>query len=226
MKTKLLTVALCGALSQTSLADNNSDHNGYYPHMKKYEVTITNAHAYHVLTPTVVTVHKPRFKLFTIANPASEGLAHQAENGDPSVLLSELDANPYVINATTNGELVPPGHSTTIEIMAPHRSRISVSSMLAGTNDAFIAVRGMKTPKRRSQSRASVYDAGSEANNEDCAFIPGPPCSPESGNMRATDDAEGFVTLSNGIHGIKDLSPQDSDWRGPVATVSIKRVHK
>ena len=46
--------------------------------------------------------------------------------------------------------------------------------MLVITNDAFFGLNGVKAPKRGSViSRSRGYDAGSEANHELCAFIPG-----------------------------------------------------
>ena len=96
--------------------------------------------------------------------------------------------------------------------------------MLATTNDAFVALNGVRLPKKSATYYARIYDAGSEANNEDCAFIPGPPCAAESGNERATEGSEGFITISNGIHGHGDLSARDLDWNGPGAIVTIKRI--
>lgn len=62
--------------------------------------------------------------------------------------------------------------------------------MLVTTNDAFAALNGVRLPRRGSTSFSSVaYDAGSEANTENCSDIPGPPC----GNpfVRVTAGAEG-----------------------------------
>ncbi len=222
---KILVSLILGAVLAHSAVAVASDK------MKKFAVTMTNTHAFHVLTPLVVTSHNHHFSLFKLGEPASEGLAFQAEFGDPSMLLAELNDNPEVYSSTTNGAVLLPGQSVTIEIMAPKRSWFSISSMLAGTNDAFVAAQNIKAPKRRHPHHrpmmpimSHVYDAGSEADNEDCAYIPGPPCAPASGNLRATENAEGFVSISNGVHGGVDLNPKDSDWRNPVAIVSIKRL--
>ena len=67
-----------------------------------------------------------------------------------------------------------------------------------------------------------VYDAGSEANTESCLSIPGPPCG--SAGFRDTADAEGFVHVHSGIHGIGDLAPQRYDWRNPGAYVTVRRI--
>ncbi len=69
---------------------------------------------------------------------------------------------------------------------------------------------------------SSAYDAGSEENNEDGAFIPGPPFGCCGG--RATDGAEGFVHIHSGVHGIADLAPEVYDWRNPTAMIRVTRI--
>jgi len=68
---------------------------------------------------------------------------------------------------------------------------------------------------------ATVYDAGSERNSEDCQYIPGPPCG--NGGVRDTAGAEGFVHVHNGIHGVSSLSAQTYSWHNPGAVITIKR---
>jgi hypothetical protein len=66
-----------------------------------------------------------------------------------------------------------------------------------------------------------AYDAGSEANNENCRFIPGPPCGRPL--VRAEKDAEGYVHVHAGIYGGGHLVPGEHDWRNPVARIRIRR---
>ena len=76
----------------------------------------------------------------------------------------------------------------------------------------------------------TAYDAGSEGNNEDCGFVPGPACPDGSGNDRDTADAEGYVHVHNGVHGVfeeeppPDLAPDAYDWRNPVARIVTTRI--
>ena len=95
--------------------------------------------------------------------------------------------------------------------------------MLVTTNDAFFAVNGVARPFRRQPGThyAAAYDAGSEANNESCDFIPGPPCG--NGGVRMQTGSEGYVHVHAGVHGIGDLDPAAYDWRNPVARVVIQR---
>ncbi|MCK4707978.1 MAG: spondin domain-containing protein [Gammaproteobacteria bacterium] len=191
--------------------------------IKQYEVSITNATAHHVFTPTLIATHNKNINLFNIGQVASTGLAHQAENGDPSVILAETQAR-YGVYDTVIGGFIPGGTSSSFMITAPKRSNLSLTAMLATTNDAFVALNNVKLPKKSVSYYAHVYDAGSEANNEDCAFIPGPPCAASSGNARDTEESEDFITISNGIHGHGSLSAQDLDWNGPAAIVTITRI--
>ena len=100
---------------------------------------------------------------------------------------------------------------------------MSLVGMLATTNDAFYALNGVAGPRQGTVTYYSVaWDAGSEANNEDCRVIPGPPCGKFF--VRATDGAEGFVHVHSGIHGVRDLVPANHDWRNPVAKITIRRL--
>ena len=94
--------------------------------------------------------------------------------------------------------------------------------MLATTNDGYAALNSVALPKNTTSYFAYVYDAGSESNNESCAYIPGPPCAGNSGNI--SDDGEGFISLHNGVHGGGDLNIKHLDWRGPVAIVTVSRI--
>jgi Spondin_N len=190
--------------------------------LRQYEVSITNATTHHVFTPTLLVTHKAGFNLFNIGTVASDGLAQQAETGSPALLQTETQAKDGVYDTQVGG-FIPYGQTVTYSITAPKKSRLSLTAMLATTNDGFMALNGVALPKKSATYYAHAYDAGSEANNEDCAFIPGPPCSMESGNAR-TETNEGFISLHNGVHGDASLDAKALDWRGPVAVISIKRI--
>jgi len=189
-----------------------------------YRVTITNATTHHVITPPLITTHNNKFRIFEVTAAASDGLVTQAETGDPRPLKLEVVNSRGVYDVVEGSDVVLYGTSANYDIRAPKKGRISMTAMLATTNDAFTALNSVALPKRSAQYFAYTYDAGSELNNESCSHIPGPPCSPESGNAR-TETGEGFITLHNGIQGGSDLNPKQLDWRGPVAVVTITRVH-
>ncbi|MDH5424663.1 MAG: spondin domain-containing protein [Gammaproteobacteria bacterium] len=190
--------------------------------ISQYQVSITNATTHHVFTPALIVTHRSSTSLFTTGQPASDGLILQAETGDPSLLLAETQARHGTYD-TLIGSFIAYGQQASYIISAAKKSHLSLTAMLATSNDAFVALNNVALPDKSVTYYAHVYDAGSETNNEDCAFIPGPPCAEASGNARSTDN-EGFISLHNGIHGIASLNAHELDWRGPVAIVTIKRL--
>lgn len=191
--------------------------------LRQYEINITNTTTNHVFTPTLIATHAASINIFKVGEPASAGLAIQAETGDPSLLIAETNGR-YGVFDTVMGDFIPGGKSLSIVITAPRGAHVSLTAMLATTNDSFVALNNVALPKKSAAYYANIYDAGSEVNNEVCAFIPGPPCAANSGNARATEGSEGFISISNGIHGHGDLSAQDLDWNNPGAMVTITRI--
>ena len=98
--------------------------------------------------------------------------------------------------------------------------------MLVPTNDGFTGVADVEVPEGNHVLVLHVpaYDAGTEANDELCAHIPGPPtvCTGEGFNPSRAG-AESFVHVHRGIHGVGDLNAATFDWRNPVARIVIKR---
>ncbi len=57
-----------------------------------------------------------------------------------------------------------------------------------------------------------------------CNDIPGPPCG--SHRMSMPRDAEGYVHVHAGIHGIgSEVNSADHDWNNPVAKITIRRIY-
>lgn len=189
---------------------------------KKYRVTITNATTAHVITPPLIVIHNRHFKLFEVATSASEGLAIQAETGSPAAIAGEVTGSRGVYKVITGAAPIVYGNKASYDFRAPKNARISVTGMLATTNDAFTAISSKALPSRGVSYMAETYDAGSEDNNELCIDIPGPPC---GGTNAANDsDGEGFISIHNGINGIGGLEPAKLDWRGATSIVTITRI--
>lgn len=194
-----------------------------------FEVSITNLTRGQIISPPVVIVHDDNFKLFQLGAPASDELAALAEDALTDDLVAALMADPAVEDFELAGSGIMPGETITVGVSGLGQAKLlSAAGMLVSTNDAFFAVNGMRLPNVGGgplSLRAVAYDAGSEVNSEDCAFIPGPPCgNPE---MRDTVGAEGFVHVHAGIHGIAgagNLVAADHDWRNPVALVTVRRT--
>lgn len=213
-----LCILTAGGLASIAHADDDG--------MMHYAITITNLTRGQIIAPPAVIAHNGDYKMFTLGGAPSYELSQLAEAGNGSLVLNAAAAMPSVYKTALGSGGIPPGESQTIEIETTKEfSRISVGAMLATTNDGFMAVRGVHAPRRGSVTvEAEGYDAGSEANSETCAFIPGPPCGDTNHNPAAP---EGYVHVHAGIHGVSGgtLDPAKLDWRNPVAQVEIKRIN-
>ena len=217
-----VVLSLCTLLSLTLLSTAAS--------AQHFKVTVTNITSGVTFTPIMVASHKAGVKLFTLGTPASVELEQVAEAGDLLALEASLRSNQKVLEVVDSGAPLPPGKSVTLTVEArgPY-DHVSVASMLVPTNDAFFAVNGADGPdffKHTVVYFSPAYDAGTEANDELCANIPGPPnvCTGEGFNTSRAGDGN-FVHIHSGIHGIGDLSAATYDWRNPVARIEITRVH-
>ena len=189
-----------------------------------FEVTITNGTAGQVITPPVIITHNHNVSLFRLGESAPDYLVALAEDGDASGL-SGVDSHPDVSAITFSDGPVLPGHSVTLTIETTEAyPLLSVAGMFASSNDAFISVNGEALDFNTNSSKylANVYDAGTEFNSESCDFIPGPPCG--NGGVRNPENAEGFVTLHSGLHGVGDLDVTTLSWSNPGAIITVKQI--
>jgi len=200
---------------------------------KTYEVTITNLTNSIKFTPILVASHKKGLApLFVLGSTASDELTAIAEMGDVGPLTAKLEAVSDVADVENSGGLLLPGASVTVTVSAEKGAKhISIASMMLPTNDGFIALNGVKAPKKGSVTYYSPgYDAGTEINDEDCGNIPGPTCGGEG--LSPDTDGEGYVHIHRGMHGIGDSTDPDVtflaedvyDWRNPVAKITITRM--
>lgn len=190
-----------------------------------YEVTVTNLTRGQIFSPVFAVTHKSTQQLFSTGEQVSPQLAALAQDANTEPLTDLLSDSPSIFQIKQGTGVILPGKSETLIIESNRRSRfISLASMLVSTNDAFMAVNRVRLPFRASVLTVPAYDAGAEANNENCAYIPGPPCG--NANAEPQEDAEGFVHIHAGIHGIGDLDAAQFDWQNPVAKILIRRIKK
>ncbi|HZX25149.1 MAG TPA: spondin domain-containing protein [Woeseiaceae bacterium] len=211
--------ALCG-LSATAMA---AEHRGI-----TYEVTITNVTQAQTFTPQLVAVHTDEVRLFSVGAPASEAVEILAEAGNTAPAMELLAAaGREVASVDTIPGLLGPGESVTMAVKGSGRARyLTIAAMLIPTNDTFFSVNSVRLPWHGEVTyRALAYDAGTEANDQDCANIPGPTCGGDGHSPEPAADDEGHIHVSNGFHdlGAGTLSPAIYDWRNPVAVVTVKR---
>lgn len=201
----------------------------------QYEVTITNITKGQTFTPQFVAIHDRTIQIFDVGGAASDELEILAESGDTGPLTDLLSTKPRHIGemATIPG-LLEPGKSASVIVNANFRHRyLSFAAMLIPTNDTFVGLRGVRLPRHGQRTYTALgYDAGTEANDQNCVHIPGPRCGGEGLSVEKSDQDEGFIYVSNGFH---DLGSQDDaeneilgplvyDWRNPIARINIQRL--
>lgn len=191
-------------------------------HNRTVEVTVTNASATQIMSPPVVLAHRRPMQLFQVGEPANAGVRAVAEDADAGPLLAMVEqGNNVVAHAVGEGPILP-GHTATIRFRVPANAKyVTWVSMYVTTNDGFVGQTDIRVGYWTRSGSSPVYDAGTEANNELCDFIPGPPCG--NPGVHAEDGAEGRVTVHRGIHGIGDLEPYAADWRNPGAYARVRR---
>jgi len=194
-----------------------------------YHVTITNLTYSINFTPILVASQRRPVSIFELGAPASDDLSAIAEGGDVGPMTTTLNHDHNVVDVQNSGGLLGPGESVTVIVSGDHGAKyISVASMMLPTNDGFIGLNSVEVSKRGGAVFYSPgYDAGSEANDELCANIPGPTCggsgpSPSDGEPNPGD--ENYVHIHRGTHGVGDLAADRYDWRNPVARISVTRV--
>jgi len=205
--------------------------------MSTFEVTVTNLTNGQPLSPIAVIAHQNTFPVFAIGSPASAGLETLAEGGDNSALLAEAMAVTGIGDTASGAAPIGPAGSETVSLTMNANTlglmTISVSTMLVNTNDAITGVNavplvGMQVGDSVTM-RSIAYDAGTEANTEAAAHIPGPVGGGEGFNA-ARDDIADRVAMHSGVVG-QDDGFATSDLTGqhrfdnPVAQVRIERIN-
>ena len=192
-----------------------------------YQVDITNLTPGQAFTPQLVYTHRHSNPLFTLGAAASSELEQLAEGGDTSPLTT-LAAD-FAHDIITNQVLLMPGETTSITIQSnTGRGKLTVVAMLLPTNDTFLALNGVRLPRRGTKSfLVPGYDAGTEYNDQDCANIPGPLCGGAGYSPDVDDRDEGFVHIGNGFHDLGDnvLKPQRYDWKNSVAKITVTKMY-
>ena len=200
---------------------------------RAYEVTITNLTKGQSFTPQLIAAHKGSLRIFESGDAASLALEILAEGGDTTPLTEVLQSSGAASGVETIGGLLGPGQSVSMTLTASAKHRyFSMAAMLIPTNDTFVALNRVPLPRRGGWARTAIaYDAGTEANDQNCLNIPGPRCGGEGYSPGPNVGDEGFIYVSNGFHELpaadagEVLGPATYDWRNPVARVVVRRIH-
>lgn len=240
---RLLAIGLAALLGVACSSDNNGitvpppPPPPPPPAMASFDVTVTNLSNGQPLSPVAVIAHEDGYSVFTIGTAATAGLETLAEGGDNTALIAEADADPAVATTASGAAPIGPAGSETITIEMPASDLpglgISISTMLVNTNDAITGANGTPVgdmqPGDSMTWRTIAYDAGTEANTEAAAHIPGPAGGGEGFNA-ARDDIADRVAMHSGVvsqddgFAASDLTGQHR-FDNPVAQVRVERIN-
>jgi hypothetical protein len=203
-----------------------------------YEITIENRTTGQPFSPGVVLTHTAQVDLFTVGQPASEGVQAIAEAGNEAPAAASLDGKPGVGNLMRIETPTPPmnfpkpnANITKVRLTAPPGvDRLSLAVMLTCTNDGFTGLDAVRLPFGFDpvMFTEKAYDARAEVNNEQSPFIVpgcsafGPANLPLDGNRLAPES--GAIVEHPGIKGTADLRPDVVGWKDPVIRVTVQRL--
>jgi Spondin_N len=216
----MLLAAATLAVPAAAWSGNDDDPSG----QRSWRVTVTNLTpaGSQPLSPPLFVVHSSQADIWSVGQIATHPVAAIAEDANNAPAESALDDLPGVGDTFTGpGGPIPPGASRTYMVETRgHFNRLSVVTMLVNTNDGFTGVDSLRLRGHGTTVTANAYDAGSEANNEDADFIPGPCC----GNAFVRDPEGELIRMHGGITGVGDLDPDVYDWPGAAARFRIERA--
>lgn len=198
-----------------------------------YLVTVANLTNNQPLSPQGYVLHADGYLAWQAGDPANDGIERLAESGDPTVFLDQAVTDTSVLATAVNNSLIMPGSSDSVEIqsMVDSNLRISIATMLVNTNDAYTGVTDTLVGDLEVNESKTVYvpayDAGTEANSETGASIPGPAGGGEGYNPLQDDSGfiavhQGVVTAADGLAG-STLS-ESHRWDNPVAKITVTRI--
>ncbi|WP_298439855.1 spondin domain-containing protein [uncultured Ferrimonas sp.] len=227
----VLTTLLLAACSDS---DNNNVTDTPTPPAPSasYQLTLTNLTYAQPMSPLAAYLHDGSVSAWTFGAPASVGIETLAESGDGSLWLSDAEAAGAMISASGDG-IIMPGAAQTISFTVANENPLylSMATMLVNSNDAFAGAGALHLNLAIGESIsgfAPVYDAGTEANSELAATIPGP-AGGGAGFDPSRDDVGDYVARHGGIVGVDDgktdsaLSHQHR-FDSPVARWSVTRT--
>jgi len=197
-----------------------------------YQISVTNLTHNQPMSPLAVAIHQDGYSGWSPGMPASGGLEQLAEGGTTDPFLDEA-ANHQQVEATASGAgLILPGGMDSITLMSDlDTPQLTIVSMLVNTNDGFTGLSGIDLSSLENGDSLTRYspvmDAGTEANSEAAATLPGPAGGGEGYN--ATREDHNFVAIHPGVVTADDglmNSALDSSHRfdNPAARIVITRI--
>lgn len=222
----------CGGDNNRSRASNPDPQ----PVMAQFRLSVTNLTANQPLSPIAAVVHSDGWSVFELGSPVSVELEELAEGGENAPFLASADEDANVNQTLSSAGAVAPGSMSSMEFEVDETDlgtlQLSVVSMLVNTNDAITALKqvdlmSLEVGDSMSYNTLS-YDAGTEANTEVAASIPGPVSMGEGFNTDRDDVRDsvfvhpGAITVDDGLTGSALNSTHK--WDNPVMRVTLERV--
>jgi hypothetical protein len=230
---RLAALALLSALALVVVADATPASSAAAT--KSWRITIENltddaaSSVGQPLSPPLVGIHSNAADLWSVGQPANEIIRYIAEDGDPFFGQPLLAGMPGVLSSTIatvpgppEAQPIFPGQSRSFVVTTTQGfNRLSIAMMLGATNDAFTGLDSLQLNGRGGSSLVNAYDAGTERNNEDAAFMG---ALGGLASLYVRDPEHGVIAPHPGIRGDNDLSPAIWGWNDPVARISIERL--
>lgn len=198
-----------------------------------FRVTLTNLTNGQPLSPMAVILHEDGYRAWEAGIASSVALEMLAEGGNATDLIHAADADPGVLATQTGAGVIPPGGKESVELTVALDGSVllTVATMLVNTNDAFggisaesidhLAVGGTVA------FMAPAYDAGTEANSESAATVPGPAASGEGFNAVRNDTDivrihPGVISSQDGLS--ESILTGEHRWDNPVLKLVVARI--
>ncbi|MBY5992785.1 spondin domain-containing protein [Ferrimonas balearica] len=202
------------------------------PMMARYQITVTNLTSAQPMSPVAAYLHDGTARGWQLGQSASVGLEELAEAGDGTTWLMEAEGMGSLTSAS-GSDILMPGMSQSLELTLEETDTLALSlaTMLVNTNDGYTGLDGLDlaalAPGEAMMRPLPVYDAGTEANSELAATIPGP-AGGGAGFDSGRDDVD-FVARHPGVvsqdDGVADSALRSMHrFDGPVARLVVTRM--
>ena len=194
--------------------DGTDGQDGINGNSAVYTVQITNLTYAQPFAPAAIVLHESGYHAFAEGEAASMGIEVMAEGGNPAMVIEEaMDSTDFLDAQNSGGILGPKTSSDMFTLVVPELDaddlRLTVTTMLVNTNDAFTGLNAADVSNMSvgdSKTFMTVtWDAGTEANTETAATMPGPAAGAAGGGGEAAgydpvrDDLADVVRLHTGV---------------------------